>query len=95
MKLIALTFEQEDEGAVPSRITVEMSLAETAAIAHIFGAMNHHALSRLGVADDTWESGIYGCLVDDVLNRYWDDGIDHFGLPPVLAELNAPLGGPS
>jgi hypothetical protein len=41
------------------------------------------------------ELGIYGCLVDDVLNRYWEDGTDHFGPSVSLAELNAPLGVPS
>ena len=63
MKLKELTFSEDNVGdAVPSTITVEMTVEEALWIAKVAGK------TRGG------GGSIYNCLVDDVFNRYWDDG---------------------
>ncbi len=72
MKLKAIEFRELGEGAIPSEITVTMSLAEAYAIAKVFGGFSdvEYDKRELPVTD------IYGPLTGDVFNRYWDDGVD-------------------
>lgn len=67
MKLLAMTFAKLSEEQFPSTVTVEMGVREAALIAKLFGRMRH-AESQGATA--------YECLVGDVFDRYWDDGVD-------------------
>lgn len=78
MRLENIEFEQGEEGAVPSEITVTMSLEEAASIAKVFGGFNDKELRARGLPHNT----IYGDLCGDVFNRYWEDGLDGVKLIP-------------
>lgn len=85
-----MTFGPGDEGALPVTVTVTMGIEEAAAIARVFGSMNGHAITKLGVSSSIWS-----CLAGDVFNRYWEDGVNDV-LPGaiMLGSLNdPPVGG--
>jgi hypothetical protein len=71
MKLNSLTFVDGDDGAEPDTVTVTMTIFEAAVIASLFGKLNSYANDKIALDYD-----IYGCLVGDVFNRYWDDGLN-------------------
>lgn len=92
MELKAISFATTDGETFPDRITVEMSQAEAAAIAALFGLLNGHALTRLGIRGI--DPGIHDCLAGDVFNRYWDNGVEEARPQPMpldLATINEPL----
>ena len=68
MNVEKVAFVQGPDGAVPASVTVTMTIEEAAWIADKAGS------SRGKVQSVT--SPIYRALVDDVFNRYWEDGID-------------------
>jgi hypothetical protein len=72
MKIRRIEFEEGEEGATPSEITVSMTLLEAATIAKVFGSFSVEELERRGIPD----LDIYGVLTGDVFNRYWEDGLD-------------------
>lgn len=72
MKVRSIEFEEGDEGAIPSEITVTMSRIEAAAIARVFGKFSDVELEKRGLP----QTEIYNVLVGDVFNRYWEDGLD-------------------
>jgi len=77
MKLKKLEFEENVEGeALPSKVTVEMSIEEALWI-------SLHSGKQIGISP---HSGIFNCLVGDVFNRFWDNG-QH----DLQKELNIPL----
>lgn len=85
MKIRNIDFVQEDVGAVPSKVVVEMTIEEAVWIAEVAGSTCN---------SETAES-IYRALAGDVFNRYWDDGVDaafrDFGpvVPPIRYDENA------
>lgn len=71
MRIESIRFEQQEEGVLPSEITVTMSITEAAQIACLFGEMSHKAMTDRG-----WPiTDIYNDLGANVFNRYWEDGI--------------------
>jgi hypothetical protein len=72
MRLENIAFEQGEEGAMPSEITVTLTLAEAYAIAKVFGGFNDNELTKRGLP----RTELYGVLTGDVFNRYWDEGVD-------------------
>lgn len=87
MKLKGLTFTSIiDEAASLDTVTVEMTVKEALWIARIAGEQRgnspHHE--------------IYSCLVGDVFNRFWDDGVadaarDYpFEIPPIRYDDKPP-----
>lgn len=78
MRLENIKFEESEEGALPSEITVTMSLEEAATIAKVFGGFNDKALRDKGLP----RTNIYNDLCDNVFNRYWEDGLDGVKLTP-------------
>lgn len=67
------------EGGKPAMVTVEMSISEAAAIAKVFGGLSPKSFSEKVPALTNGEhSEVYGCLVGEVFNRFWDDGVDGF-----------------
>ena len=66
MILKTIAFEPVDDEQYPARISVEMTIEEATWIAAIAGKCS----------GDSPHHGIYDCLVGDVFNRYWDDGVD-------------------
>ena len=84
MRLKGLTFttDNEDEGAIPKTVTVEMTVQEALWIARVSGKQR----------GESPHSGIFDCLIGDVFNRYWDDGVDEarkvfcFEVPPIVYE---------
>lgn len=66
-KLKKIIFEEsnKDGGALPVTVTIELTIQEAIWIAEKAGKQTgnspHHE--------------IYDCLVGDVFNRYWDDGV--------------------
>lgn len=74
MRVESLKFEQREEGAFPSEVTVTMSITEAAQIACIFGEMSHKAMTDRG-----WPiTDIYNDLTGNVFNRYWEDGLEGY-----------------
>jgi hypothetical protein len=65
MKVKRLSFVDSEEGAMPSRIVVELTIEEALWIAKTAG-------SQRGTSPHTT---IYSVLVGDVFNRYWEDGV--------------------
>jgi hypothetical protein len=65
MKVNAMAFKQGDDGAIPSMITVTMTLAEAVWIGKAAGRTSGEVSSH-----------IYATLTGDVFNRFWDNGID-------------------
>jgi len=65
MELNNISFVEGKGEALPSKITVTMTLDEAIWIAKIAGKQN-------GTSP---HDGIYHCLVGDVFNRYWDEGV--------------------
>jgi len=71
MKIESIQFEQTEEGATPSEVTVTMSITEAAQIATLFGEMADVSFGKRG-----WPvTHIYTDLTGNVFNRYWEDGL--------------------
>jgi hypothetical protein len=71
MRIDAIKFNQHEEGALPSEVTVTMSIVEAAQIACLFGEMSDKMLTDRG-----WVlTSIYSDLSVNVFNRYWEDGL--------------------
>lgn len=69
MKLKRLDFvDGGEDGATPATVTVEMTIEEAAWIAKTSGQQR----------GSSPHSPIYHCLIGDVFNRYWHDGIDGY-----------------
>lgn len=62
----------------PKTVTVEMTIDEAGAIAKTFGGMSPIAFCEKfpNLADSDVLEEVYGCLVGEVFNRYWDDGVN-------------------
>ena len=80
MELKVLTFTQSDEGeAQPETITVQMTVQEALWIARVSGQQR----------GSSPHNGIYDCLVGDIFDRFWEEGVDgairqfHFEIPPI------------
>lgn len=68
MQLDNLEFEQSDDlGATPATVSVTMTIKEALWIAKLAGK------TRSG---DEESHEIYNCLIGDVFNRYFEDGVD-------------------
>ena len=67
MKLLSMTFSELNDDQCPSTVTVEMDIREAALMAKLFGQMR---------PTESQGATAYDCLVGDVFNRYWDDGVD-------------------
>lgn len=72
MKIKKIKFVENEDGAIPNKITVEMSLADAVVIAEIFGRLSDDVFTARGLP----MTDIYGVLAGDVLNRYFEDGVD-------------------
>lgn len=71
LRIESLKFEQREEGAFPSEVTVTMSITEAAQIATLCGEMSDKAMTDRG-----WPvTHIYTDLTANVFNRYWEDGL--------------------
>ena len=66
MKINSITL---DEDELPSDIAVTMTIAEAVMIAKYVG--------NLTPTTDV-SQGLYSALVGGVINRFWDDGLEHF-----------------
>lgn len=76
MNLLAIEFEPGDDGAVdPSRITVKMTRNEALLIAQVLGHMKGTEQEAMFPGGNSVGTDIYDCLVSDMFNRYWDDGV--------------------
>lgn len=73
MKLVTLHF---DEAANPDRITVEMTRDEGLLVAKVLGTMTGTDQNAVMSGGDGIGTDIYACLVGDVFNRYWEDGVN-------------------
>jgi len=82
VKIDGIKFEQVEGDASPSEVTVTMSIKEAIWMAKVSG------LQR----GESPHNGIYQSLVCDVMNRYWEDGVDgamrmhHVEIPPIRYE---------
>lgn len=73
MRVDAIRFEQEVEGALPAEVTVTMSATEAAQICGLLGEMSDADFTRRG-----WPMSVpsmYEVLSRDVFNRYYEDGV--------------------
>lgn len=67
MKLERITFAPDEEGTPwPATVTATMTIEEAVWMAAVVGECCGESQHRT----------IYNCLIGDVINRYWDDGID-------------------
>lgn len=83
MKLDNLEFEFDERvGAVPNTVSVTMTIEEALWVAKLAGQTR----------GDGEGSEIYNCLVGDVFNRYFEDGVDdamkryNVEIPPIRYE---------
>lgn len=60
----------------PTMVTVEMTIDEAAVIAKVFGEFSLKTFEEKFPRMDNEHSEIYDCLVGEVFNRFWDDGVD-------------------
>ena len=67
MTIDKIEFTQGEEGAIPAKITATMTLAEAVWIADKAGATT----GGYPVAHD-----IYNAITRDVLNRFWEAGLE-------------------
>lgn len=81
MRLESITFaEHPEQGALPATVTVEMTVEEAMWAAQLSGKQR----------GESPHNGVFDCLIGDVFNRYWDDGID--GALRVFSAPIPPLG---
>lgn len=73
MKVIQVNYDDNED---IKDITVKMSNAEAAAIAHLAGQMNGHAHDNLKLKG---EDSLYEALTD-VFNRHYEDGVPNLGV---------------
>lgn len=67
MNLKSMTFTSDEEGAAtPATVSVEMSIEEALWVASV-------ASKQRGASP---HNGIYSCLVGNVFNCYWEDGLE-------------------
>lgn len=66
MTVDKIEFTQGEEGAVPSSVSGTFSIEEALWIAKVAG-------QQRGTSP---HNDLYDGLVDDLFNRYWEDGID-------------------
>ena len=67
------------EDGRPTTVTVEMSIAEAAAIAKVFGGFSYTTFTeKVPQLTNGEHSEVYDCLVGEIFNRYWDDGVEGF-----------------
>lgn len=67
------------EDGKPVRVVVEMEIGEAAAVAKAFGGMSYSDFEvKFPTLPGETGSEIYGCLVGETFNRYWDAGVDGF-----------------
>lgn len=67
MQLLSMTFAPIKNEQCPATITVEMGVREAALIAKLFGRLSK---------TESHGAEVDNCLVADVFNRYWDEGVD-------------------
>ncbi len=65
MILKSIEFKQDAGESYPNSITVEMSISEAAWIGIKAGRETGNSPAN----------PIYGCLIDNVFSRYWEDGL--------------------
>lgn len=63
----------------PTGAKVDLSLDELVAIAKVFGRFSPHKAEESGL-EYSVTSEIYGCLVGELFNRFWDAGVDGVGV---------------
>lgn len=68
MRLEEIDFQPGEEGAIPAHVTVRMTVQEAAWIGKLVGRLKAHQKPK--------NFDVFGCLIGDVFNRYWDDGVD-------------------
>lgn len=80
MDIKSITFSKNNDGiSVPEKISVSMDVEEALWIAKVSGEQR----------GDSPHHGMYACLVGDVFNRYWEDGVNEasrefvFETPPI------------
>ena len=67
------------EDGRPTTLMVSMSIEEAAAIGKVFGQMSPAGFEeRFPNLPNETGSEIYDCLIGEVFNRFWDDGVDGF-----------------
>lgn len=64
----------------PKKVVVEMTTDEAAFIAKMIGAMNYHKAEEViaGAGDNDLHGEIYGCLVGELFNRYYSNGVEGY-----------------
>lgn len=68
MNIEKIIFNQGEQGAIPCQVTVTMTMDELIWIAKLAGKTPAGSMPE--------GNTIYDSLVGDVINRYWDDGLD-------------------
>ena len=67
MKLDNIKFAEGEDGAIPTEIQATLTVKEAIFIAKITGK------TRGGLEGSY---SMYSCLIGDVFNRYWEDGVN-------------------
>ncbi len=68
MKIKSMTFRDSDIGIIPDVVSCELTIEEAVWVAQIAG--------KLTDCDKPANFDIYQPLVGDVINRYWEDGVN-------------------
>lgn len=73
MRLNSVDF---DDNGDPETITVAVTRREAQFVAKALGRLNLDAANEVLPGYYSEVQDIYDCLVGNVFNRYWDDGVD-------------------
>lgn len=73
---IRITNLSFDENQDPGEVTLSMSVAEAAHLVRLVGKLS----PATAVPPESYPaaSELYRCLVSNVFNAYWEDGVDGF-----------------
>lgn len=73
MKLRSIDIGDDEN---PQSVTVTMTTREAAFIAKAFGKYSPKTAGEFLPGFDQVPGAVYACLVGDLFNRFWDNGVD-------------------
>lgn len=63
-------------GGKPTGVQVNMSIVEAMYLARLTGTQNGDSNNKVFPGGDVPGSAVYGALIAEVFNLFWEDGVD-------------------
>jgi hypothetical protein len=89
LKSITFTKDEQDGDVVPESAVFELTIQEIAYLATLLGQQTGITASAVMPGGDGVNSSIWNSLNGDVINRYYDDGIDDWKLAKFLTRADS------